>query len=84
MFIPYIAAIRDHKLDPGTMTKNDQHKRRTYRRDDGVLMVELRPGQFVNERVASMLEDEPLDSASIRHSHRGRRRAEVTGPEDAR
>jgi hypothetical protein len=27
----------------------------TYQRDDGVVMVELRPGQFVNEAVAERL-----------------------------
>jgi hypothetical protein len=66
------------------MTKDAQLKRRTYRRDDGVLMVELRPGQFVNERVASLLEDEPDNGGFIRQSHRGRRRRQMREPEDAR
>jgi hypothetical protein len=26
---------------------------KTYRRDDGVLMIEVQPGQFINERAAS-------------------------------
>jgi hypothetical protein len=56
------------------MTKNDQTKRRTYRRDDGVLMVELRPGQFVNERVASLLKEERFDGGVVQASDRGRRR----------
>jgi hypothetical protein len=38
------------------MAKVAQRKR-TYRRDDGVVMVEVAPGQFVNERVASVLEE---------------------------
>jgi hypothetical protein len=64
--------------------KNDQSKRRTYRRDDGVLMVEFRPGQFVNERTASLLEDEPHTGGFIPQSHRGRRRRQMREPEDAR
>jgi hypothetical protein len=65
------------------MNKNDQSKRRTYRRDDGVLMVELQPGQFVNERVASLLKDERVNDAFIQQ-HRGKRRRQMTEPEDAR
>jgi hypothetical protein len=30
-------------------------ERKTYRRDDGALMVELRPGQFINEELAANL-----------------------------
>ena len=26
---------------------------KTYRRDDGVLMIEVEPGQFINERAAA-------------------------------
>ena len=66
------------------MTKDAQFKRRTYRRDDGVLMVELRPGQFVNERVASLLQDERGDRGFIEPPQRGRRRGQMRGPEDAR
>jgi hypothetical protein len=66
------------------MNKNDQSRRRTYRRDDGVLMVELQPGQFVNERAASLLEDESDNGGFVPRSHRGRRRRQMTEPEDAR
>ena len=66
------------------MTKDAQLKRRTYRRDDGVLMVELQPGQFVNERVASLLQDERGDRGFIELPPRGRRRGQMRGPEDAR
>ena len=43
-------------------------------------MVEVRPGEFVNERVASLLKDDPIDA---KPSHRGRRRP-MREPEDAR
>ena len=67
------------------MTKDPHLKRRTYRRDDGVLMVELRPGQFVNEHVAaSLLQPERCDSGFIEPPQRGRRRVQMRGPEDAR
>jgi hypothetical protein len=41
------------------MGKGGQSKQKSYRRDDGVLMIEVRPGQFVNERGASLLNGEP-------------------------
>ena len=28
---------------------------KTYRRDDGVLMIEVQPGQFISERAASTI-----------------------------
>jgi len=69
------------------MGKGGQSKQKSYRRDDGVLMIEVRPGQFVNERVASLLNGEP--GALMRglfeeriSSSRGRRRVQTH--EDAR
>ena len=37
------------------MAKDTASDRKTYRRDDGVLMVEIGPGQFVNEELAANL-----------------------------
>jgi hypothetical protein len=37
------------------MAKNATTDCRTYQRDDGVLMVEVRPGQFINEEAAAKL-----------------------------
>ena len=37
------------------MAKDATTVGRTYQRDDGALMVEVRPGQFVNEDVAANL-----------------------------
>ena len=69
------------------MGKGGQSKQKSYRGDDGVLMIEVRPGQFVNEGVASLLNGEP--GARMRglfeeriSSRRGRRRVQTH--EDAR
>ena len=35
------------------MADGTTSERKTYRRDDGALMVEVRPGQFVNEELAA-------------------------------
>jgi hypothetical protein len=37
------------------MAKNATTDCRTYQRDDGVLMVEVRPEQFINEEAAAKL-----------------------------
>jgi hypothetical protein len=37
------------------MTKDTTSKRKTYRREDGALMVEIRPGQFINGDLAVSL-----------------------------
>jgi hypothetical protein len=46
--------------------------KRSYRRDDGVLMIEVRPGEFVNERVASLLKSERI-AAGTSSRRKGRR-----------
>ena len=33
------------------------HDTKTYRRDDGVLMIEIQPGQFISERAARIFGD---------------------------
>jgi|EndMetStandDraft_5_1072996.scaffolds.fasta_scaffold3225030_1 hypothetical protein len=73
------------------MTISSQHKRKSYRRDDGVLMVEFRPGQFVNEHVAFLLEREranellvSISEDSHLPSRRGSHRVQTRGREDAR
>ena len=35
------------------MAKDEQSETRTYRRDDGALMIEVRPGQFISESAAA-------------------------------
>ena len=37
------------------MAKDEQSETRTYRRDDGALMIEVRPGQFISESAAAAL-----------------------------
>ena len=37
------------------MAKETTSERNTYRREDGALMVEIRPGQFFNEELAANL-----------------------------
>ena len=37
------------------MAKDEQSVTRTYRRDDGALMIEVRPGQFISESAAGAL-----------------------------
>ena len=37
------------------MAKDITSDRKSYLRDDGVLMVEVRPGQFINEELAGRL-----------------------------
>ena len=33
----------------------EQSEKRTYHRDDGALMIEVRPGQFISENAAAAL-----------------------------
>ena len=37
------------------MTRDAKSENRTYRRDDGALMIEVRPGQFISESSAAAL-----------------------------
>ena len=37
------------------MAKDTTLERKTYRREDGALMVEIRPGQFINGELAASL-----------------------------
>ena len=37
------------------MAKDTTLERKTYRREDGALMVEIRPGQFINGELAAKL-----------------------------
>jgi hypothetical protein len=37
------------------MTREAKSENRTYRRDDGAVMIEVRPGQFISENAAAAL-----------------------------
>ena len=53
---------------------NDTMVGRTYRRDDGALMVEVQPGQFVNEEVAANLVNKASPTSQEKPApNRGRR-----------
>ena len=58
------------------MTKDTTPDRKTYRRDDGALMVENWPGQFVNEeaRAANLGFIQPKDTPTQDTSARRQRR----------
>ena len=45
------------------MAKETTSERKTYRREDGALMVEIRPGQFINEELAALIRQSSPDAS---------------------
>ena len=64
------------------MDSDPKSETRSYRRDDGVLMIEVRPGQFINESAFGLLK-QTVDSksrpaSSLREPKRGNYRRKRT------
>jgi hypothetical protein len=62
------------------MTKDTTSKRKTYRREDGALMVEIRPGQFINGDLAvslGLIKQTAID-ATVQNTPASRQRRQRT------